>query len=112
MHFKNFTQSSGKNDDKTNTCRICNKHYNTSEGLKKHSLTCHKHIKQFFCTICNKTLKGHLQQHLNVHDNIKLYDCSKCGTKFAQKSQLNVHERVHTGERPFTCKVIFSSINF
>jgi len=30
--------------------------------------------------------------------------CPHCGKSFSQKTYLDVHMRVHTGERPFTCR--------
>ncbi len=32
------------------------------------------------------------------------YPCHQCGRIFTQKGNLNVHMRIHTGERPFTCQ--------
>ena len=37
--------------------------------------------------------------------NEKPFGCNECGAKFNQNSQLTVHMRVHTGERPYSCKV-------
>ena len=35
----------------------------------------------------------------------KPYGCHQCGARFNQRSQLTVHMRVHTGERPYSCKI-------
>ena len=34
---------------------------------------------------------------------LKPYGCTTCGKKFNRKAKLADHQRVHTGEKPFTC---------
>lgn len=90
-------------------CHICNKGFYRPDALRKH-LTCyHANIKAFHCKICNKTLKGHLHQHMKTHENIRPHVCSICNAQFSQKSQLNVHQRMHSGERPYRCKVCWQA---
>lgn len=35
----------------------------------------------------------------------KTLNCSYCDKKFAQNGELKIHERSHTGERPFVCTI-------
>lgn len=63
-------------------------------------------IRNFKCTECSRsfTLASTLQLHSRrTHLGIKPYECTVCGWKFAQSSDLTKHMRKHTGERPYQC---------
>ena len=43
-----------------------------------------------------------MRKHLAIHGP-KVHVCNKCNKAFIEKSKLNRHQIVHTGQRPFKC---------
>jgi len=54
------------------------------------------------CVFCDKRFqrRSKLEVHERVHTEEKPFSCSFCDKRFAQKSNATAHERVHTGAQP------------
>lgn len=43
-------------------------------------------------------------QEANVDASNKKYKCDECGAKFARKHSITIHQKIHTGQRPYVCE--------
>ncbi|XP_070697421.1 oocyte zinc finger protein XlCOF6-like [Pempheris klunzingeri] len=94
-------------------CSTCGKGFTQAANLRSHQAI-HTGERQL-CSVCGKSyrcLKNHViskHSHELPADELPAADsiitCEVCGKKFPNLSQFKVHQRSHTGEKPFHCDI-------
>ena len=76
-----------------------------SNAKNKQAQRSGKESRVYECTTCGKACssQSQLTVHLRVHSGDKPYSCDTCGKAFAQSSALTAHLRVHSGDKPYSC---------
>ncbi|KAJ8384056.1 hypothetical protein AAFF_G00211880 [Aldrovandia affinis] len=87
-------------------CDVCGKAFKRKKDVRRHSKQVHEGGgERHACPVCGKSLssKTALVLHQRTHTGDRPYHCTDCTAKFSQSSALKTHRRTHTGEKPFSC---------
>ena len=88
-------------------CPLCIRRFKTLKEMKEHeSKHIDQHKKRYRCGTCGKTFHGAypLKVHERRHTGQKPFKCLECEKCFASRSTLNIHSRIHSSDKPYTCE--------
>lgn len=78
-------------------CPGCPRVYASKYNLRRHTTYSHPHYHQFQCETCGKVLstKQNYKQHQLIHTGSRPFVCRMCRSSFRQSTQLTYHLREH-----------------
>ena len=91
-------------------CDQCDFECGNEAALRKHTKERHteEEIQTSMCTEYGIQLETPTDVKLHmkeVHARAVTHTCSHCGKQFTKEANVKVHERIHTGEKPYQCNL-------
>ena len=92
-------------DSRPYSCSLCPAGFLRKSALKNHTNKIHENKERSLieCDICGENVES-LKQHKRKHNSDE-FPCNECTKTFTKKDKVEIHMKIHTGEKSFTCSV-------